>query len=330
MMPNSRHAIADFIQPQTRKKPNLQLDEAANNYREASEILKKLQEGLENDESLLVQKSKYLKELLRNEITAKHEIPSLKKELLTLKNKLVNLSFQTQQWGETCQRQEAKIEVLLTKKSNLSHKLSAIQRKQESIDKDNLRLENERRDIENNIEKVRRIRDEIELFDDISPCQHPSSESKKLTSADLVSDVNTSLTIIKSNIASKEQTDNKISTIAASISKHQNDIKIIEDQIKTSQAECNDKNSIITELDSNSSSLTQQISELKERYQTYYEILSESEEVVAKRNSLIDIVNDENSQLKESLLHCNKLEMTLRLEELQMTVFLKEMERLDE
>lgn len=330
-MPPLRHAIKDCIQSsRTEVRPDLHLAEAETLYRDAVERLESVQKELAEREALFEQSSRYHKKLIQDEIASKLEVPTLKKELGGLKEKLISLTFETEKWARICRKQEKEIAELQERKSALTIRLKATENNLQAISQENSLLDKERAELASNIVSITAIRSEIDTFNHIVPCQQPFAEAEKLSSSHLVNDVNSIVSKIRSAKSSKQQVDAKIAETSATIGTLQKNVSATEQHIKELTNSCVAKNEAVASLDGEISSLSKQIHALQQHYQAYYELIEESTVVTDKRNALITTVNDENSALKESLLTCNRHEMVLRLEELKMIVFLKEMEGLYE
>nr|MBF0220748.1 hypothetical protein [Desulfobulbaceae bacterium] len=329
-MPNFRHVITDCIQSgRTGNKVDLHLVEAEKSCDDAAERLIKVQNELKQAENLFNQSSRYLKKLLSDEIAAKIEVPRLRNELGGLKDKLITLTFETDRWQEVCRKQEGQINELLEKKLALSQELSTTQKAAQEAEETHCVLKKECEDLSNGIEIISALQAEIDIFEHIVPCTQPAIEAEKLSSTELINDVNNIGVKIRSALDNKQQADAKSEENSASINTRNKSIEKTQLHITKLEDECSSKNDVIASLDRDITALTKQVYELQQRYQTYYEIIEESNAVTQKRTALINTVNAENTNLKDSLLACNKLEMKLRLEELKMSVFLKETEELN-
>ena len=330
-MPNFRDLITESIQSTPNSAvPDLPLAEAENRYHIAVARLQDVQKALAESESSYARQSRYLKKLLHDKVAAKLEVPRLKKELFKLKERLISLTFETEKWGKECRKQEQKIVTLLEKKSTITHSLSTIENKRQSLDAANDQLTKESAALLANIKSSTAIRSKINVFNHIVPAQQPSAWSKDHSSTELVDDLNNVVSKIHTTQTAKEQGDARIVALNTSISNRQKSVETTEQRVKKLREECAKKNDIVTSLDNQISGLKNQVEKLQQHYQTYNEIIEEGRSVTNERTTLITIVNQENSALKDALLTCNKLEMTLRLEELKLAVFLKETKKLNE
>lgn len=327
-MHQRKHEISACIQSVGSAVCPEHLLEVEQAYKDAQVKKKAVTEELEIQKNAFAERSEYLHRLKTNALVAGREVPSLRSELLKLKEEILSLTFATERWSKTCRQQEEKIAALEGNKHKLENTFVALQEKAEQVSQGIVQVEDELHVFSETIATYSHQKDCFAVFLGLELLPGETEGLIEQSPAQIVASLKAMMAEIESLKAESENFVSRSSILDSAIAKQQSEIEIARSRVAALQAARTDRQAAIDLLLEQRTQCQQEIDVLTDGYHMYSQILAESQATEDQHQCLVTQVNQANSYLKDALLANNRLELSLRLENFKINLLFQEMEQL--
>ena len=327
-MHQRKHEISACIQSvgsAVRPEHLLEVEQA---YKAAQVKKKAVTEALEVQKQALAERSEYLHRLKTNALVASREVPSLRSELLKLKEEIFSLTFATERWGKTCSQQEEKIAVLDGKKLKLERTFTVLEEKARLVSQEIRQIEDDLHLFSATVATFSYQKENLAVFQGLELLPGETEGLVEQTPAQIVASLKAMTAEIEAARTEAETFASRSSVLESTIAKQKSEIDIARSRVATLQGERTGMQQAIDLLLSKRTQHQQEIDVLTEGYQLYSQIFAESQATAGQHQNLVTEVNQANNYLKEALLANNRLELSLRLENFKINLLFQEMEQL--
>lgn len=285
--------------------------------------------GLANElqarKSEFEKRTKYLKSISNTAAIARQEVPRMRIELSTLREKLSRMSQEAGHWDKITEREEQKVALQEEKRVRLQADAQELRNRLDTLTANASRIADELHHLELALEKYDDARESYKIIAD--PAAAAGSLPSSLNDATLlISEMENLIAALKSGRREILDLEARKTPINSDIQEQKKQISATESRSTEVKAELARRQADLEKATAENEQRRQELATLRERYEKYAQLAAEEDSVKKQYDSMAGKVMESCNVLKQALVENSKLELKLRFEDLKIKLLERELE----